>query len=302
SVGRRRPGDPATPTQSRRSEAKECVMVKRAMSGVVGGAVVLMALGGCVNQQQYDQLQDAYDAQRDQNTNLARENEMLQDTIDLMRGSNTQTEGAIGDLQQQNNDLRAQLARSNEMLASIDTEIRTLRLVDAEFDQALRDLAARYANVIVYDPDLGMLRFRSDLTFNSGSDQVRDNARDALSALADVIKNNANASYTLQIVGHTDSEPISSGTAQRHPTNTHLSVHRAIAVKQSLTSLGVPAERVMVAGWGEFRPAVPNGPGGNTPQNRRVEIFFQPDEGSFETADVVPGGNDPAGSFTDPTK
>ncbi|MEO1715538.1 MAG: OmpA family protein [Planctomycetota bacterium] len=277
-------------------------MVKRAMSGVVGGAVVLMALGGCVNQQQYDQLQDAYDAQRDQNTNLARENEMLQDTIDLMRGSNTQTEGAIGDLQQQNNDLRAQLARSNEMLASIDTEIRTLRLVDAEFDQALRDLAARYANVIVYDPDLGMLRFRSDLTFNSGSDQVRDNARDALSALADVIKNNANASYTLQIVGHTDSEPISSGTAQRHPTNTHLSVHRAIAVKQSLTSLGVPAERVMVAGWGEFRPAVPNGPGGNTPQNRRVEIFFQPDEGSFETADVVPGGNDPAGSFTDPTK
>ncbi|MEM1072698.1 MAG: hypothetical protein AAGH71_07750, partial [Planctomycetota bacterium] len=47
SVGRRRPGDPATPTQSRRSEAKECVMVKRAMSGVVGGAVVLMALGGC---------------------------------------------------------------------------------------------------------------------------------------------------------------------------------------------------------------------------------------------------------------
>ena len=147
-----------------------------------------------------------------------------------------------------------------------------------------------------------MLRFRSDLTFNSGSDQVRDNARDALSALADVIKNNANASYTLQIVGHTDAEPISSGTAQRHPTNTHLSVHRAIAVKQSLTSLGVPAERVMVAGWGEFRPAVPNGPGGNTPQNRRVEIFFQPDEGSFETADVVPGGNDPAGSFTDPTK
>ncbi len=277
-------------------------MVKRATSSLVGGAVVLMALGGCVNQQQYDQLQDAYDAQRDQNTNLARENEMLQDTIDLMRGSNTQTEGTLGDLQRQNQELRSQLARSNEMLASIDTDLRTLRLVDAEFDQALRDLAARYSNVIVYDPELGMLRFRSDLTFNSGSDQVRDNARQTLSALADVIKNNTNASYTLQIVGHTDSEPISSGTAQRHPTNTHLSVHRAIAVKQTLTSLGVPAERVLVAGWGEFRPAVPNSPSGNTPQNRRVEIFFKPDEGSFSTADVAPAGNDPAGSFTEPTK
>ncbi|MEL7482894.1 MAG: OmpA family protein [Planctomycetota bacterium] len=277
-------------------------MVKRAASGLVGGAVVLMALGGCVNQQQYDQLQDAYDAKRDANANLVREIEMLQASLDLAQGSNSQTEGAIGSLQEQNERLKAQLAKSNEMLASIDTDLRTLRLVDAEFDQALRDLAARYSNVIVYDPDLGMLRFRSDLTFNSGSDQVRDNARQTLSALADVIKNNTNASYTLQIVGHTDSEPISSGTAQRHPTNTHLSVHRAIAVKQSLTSLGVPAERVMVAGWGEFRPAVPNGPGGNTPQNRRVEIFFQPDDGAISTANVVPAGNDPAGSFIEPTK
>lgn len=277
-------------------------MVKRAASGLVGGAVVLMALGGCVNQQQYDQLQDAYDAKRDANANLVREIEMLQASLDLAQGSNSQTEGAIGSLQEQNERLKAQLAKSNEMLASIDTDLRTLRLVDAEFDQALRDLAARYANVIVYDPDLGMLRFRSDLTFNSGSDQVRDNARQTLSALADVIKNNTNASYTLQIVGHTDSEPISSGTAQRHPTNTHLSVHRAIAVKQSLTSLGVPAERIMVAGWGEFRPAVPNGPGGNTPQNRRVEIFFQPDDGAISTANVVPAGNDPAGSFIEPTK
>lgn len=277
-------------------------MAKRVFSGVIGGAVVLMALGGCVNQQQYDQLQDAYDAQRDQNTNLARENEILQDTIDLMRGSNTQTEGTLSDLQRQNNDLRAQLAKSNEMLASIDTDLRTLRLVDAEFDQALRDLAARYSNVIVYDPDMGMLRFRSDLTFNSGSDQVRDNARAALSALADVIKNNTNTSYKLQIVGHTDSEPISSGTAQRHPTNTHLSVHRAIAVKQSLTSLGVPADRVMVAGWGEFRPAVPNSPSGNTPQNRRVEIFFQPDDGAASNAGAAPMDSGSDTTFVEPTK
>ncbi len=277
-------------------------MVKRAYIGVVGGAVVALGLGGCVSQQQYDQLQDAYYAMKDQNTNLTNENENLRESLDLVRGSGQQTEGVLEQKDRQIANLRAQLDETNKLLESIDTDLRTLRLVDAEFDQALRDLASRYSNVIVYDPDLGMLRFRSDLTFNSGSDQVRDNAQQALSALADVIKNNTNMSYELQIVGHTDSEPISSGTAQRHPTNTHLSVHRSIAVKQALTSLGVPADRVMVAGWGEFRPTVPNSPGGNTPQNRRVEIFFRPDSGSITTADVVPAGNDPAGSFTDPTK
>ena len=147
-----------------------------------------------------------------------------------------------------------------------------------------------------------MLRFRSDLTFNSGSDQVRDGARQALSSLANVIRNDTNMNYELQIVGHTDSEPISSGTAQRHPTNTHLSVHRAIAVKQALVSLGVPAQRVLVSGWGEYRPTVPNTATGNTPQNRRVEIFFRPETNEMSTATVQPMADDPAGTYVEPTK
>lgn len=273
------------------------------LSGVSGAAVVAVVLGGCVSQQQYDQLQDAYYSMRDQNTNLTRENEQLQDSLDLVRGSGQETEGAISSLQRQNADLRAQLDASNQLLESIDADLRSLSLVDAEFDQALRDLAARYSDVIVYDPDRGMLRFRSDLTFNSGSDQVREGARQTLSALAGVIKNNANMSYELQIVGHTDSERISSGTAQRHPTNTHLSVHRSIAVKQALASLGVPTERILVSGWGEYRPAVPNTPSGNTPQNRRVEIYFRPDSsGGMTTATMPTGGDDPAGTFVEPTK
>lgn len=38
--------------------------------------------------------------------------------------------------------------------------------------------------------------------------------------------------------------------------------------------MGVAPDKMLAAGWGEFRPAVENNANGNTPQNRRVEIFL----------------------------
>jgi hypothetical protein len=56
----------------------------------------------------------------------------------------------------------------------------------------------------------------------------------------------------------------------------HLACHRAISVRRQLVSLGVPPDKMMSAGWGEHRPSVPNTGAGNTPQNRRVEIYIRP--------------------------
>ena len=63
-------------------------------------------------------------------------------------------------------------------------------------------------------------------------------------------------------------------TANKHPTNMHLSCHRAISVRKELMAMGVPADKMQAAGWGETRPYVPNTSSGNTPQNRRVEIYL----------------------------
>jgi hypothetical protein len=56
----------------------------------------------------------------------------------------------------------------------------------------------------------------------------------------------------------------------------HLSAHRAISVRRVLSDRGVAPERVQAAGWGEHRPSVPNTASGNTPANRRVEIYLVP--------------------------
>ena len=84
--------------------------------------------------------------------------------------------------------------------------------------------------------------------------------------------------FDLIIVGHTDDIPIQRpDTRVKHPTNWHLSAHRAITVENILAGAGLAETRLTVSGRGEFRPIEPNGPNrtGN-PKNRRVDIYIVP--------------------------
>jgi type VI secretion system protein ImpK len=76
---------------------------------------------------------------------------------------------------------------------------------------------------------------------------------------------------TVLVTGHTDNTPI--GTA-RFPSNWHLSVGRATAVRDLLLSAGLPAERVRSEGRADAEPVAPNDSPVNRAQNRRVEIIL----------------------------
>lgn len=241
-----------------------------------------LALGGCASQQSYDQLMDANRSLTERNSELQRMNQELQNENGLLQRQRTANETALTDLQRMNGDLRRQLEAAGVNLKDLEGRLGSLQLtqLDPETDRALAALAAQYPDLIKYDSAQGMLRFASDLTFNSGDDSVQESARQSLAALAKILNSGAASAYEVVIIGHTDAQPISARTASRHPTNVHLSAHRAIAVRKELATLGVAPTEMMVAGWGEFRPAVPNGPKGNTPQNRRVEIFLTRSTGS----------------------
>jgi chemotaxis protein MotB len=233
-------------------------------------------LGGCVGQGAYDGLFETNRSLKEQNEQLRRQRDEATAAADQLRAQLTRSESALAQLRSQNGDLRAQLDRALADLAGFGAQLGNLQLqaLDPETDRLLKELASQFPDLLTYDPALGMLRFASDLTFDSGSADVRSNARASIDALARVLNTPAASGYDVIIVGHTDSQRISSRTASRHPTNVHLSAHRSIAVRDELVKMGVQAGKVQVAGWGEFRPLVPNSPTGNTPQNRRVEIFL----------------------------
>jgi chemotaxis protein MotB len=143
-----------------------------------------------------------------------------------------------------------------------------------ELDRALKDLAAKYPDVIEYDARKGAVRWKSDLTFDKGSDKVRETALASLRAFSDIVNSAAASAFEVVVVGHTDNLPIGPITARQHPSNWHLSVHRAISVMFALKGNGVGYERMGCMGYGEHRPRVPNPARGGSEQNRRVEIFL----------------------------
>lgn len=271
---------------------------KRVRSGLLLGAVLLGApLVGCASQSRFEDLQATNRQLEESLQEVTGENDRLRDELTGVRRRSDSATGTLDELRDENDRLLVRVREADDQLRRLDRLVNSLPIeaLDAETDRALQELASRNSDTIEYDRARGMLRFSSDLTFNSGSADVKDGARGALGELADVL--DGIDLYELRIVGHTDAARPSAATARRFPTNTHLSVARAISVKQALTNAGVPSDRVLVAGWGPFRPIAEDGPNGNTPANRRVEIFLTTGEQTSAVAETE-AAEDPV----DPTK
>lgn len=247
--------------------------------------LLLPLLGGCVSQNDWDRLYEENRTYKERNEILARERDEARNSLHLVQGKNAQLESALDALRRQYGDATGQLDRLLREYDALGNRISGLQFseLDPETDRMLSELARQYPDLIIYDSATGMLRFAADLTFDSGSDAVRESAKAPIAQLAKILTSAAATQYEVVVVGHTDSQRISARTAQRHPTNMHLSAHRAISVRNELVGLGVAAPKIQAAGWGEFRPLVPNTPSGNTPQNRRVEIFLRRATGDVST-------------------
>lgn len=260
---------------------------------------------GCASQAEIDRLNEANRALTDQNTRLQSDLEGARNEIIRLGSGSIGKEGAVAELQRQLREALAQRDRAIGDLKGFEGRLGNLQFgeVDPEMDRALTTLAEQYPELFTYDRASGMIRVNSDLTFDSGQANVKSAAKPALQALARVLTSGPAQAYDVVIEGHTDSQRISSGTAQRHPTNRHLSAHRAIAVLDEMRGLGVNPQKMMAAGWGEFRPAVPNsGPKGNTPQNRRVEIYLTRSTGTSLGDSEPTGGAAKPDTTTPPTR
>lgn len=236
-------------------------------------AALLSGLGGCVSDQAHTQSLNATRAQSESITRLQADLDQSRQDLAIEQSQRQQVEQANSLLRQENRALGGQLATTNAYFEQVEGDMRRLQLLDPNTSAALAKMARENAG-FSYDNATGVLSFSSDFTFGSGSDTIKDTARSGLTALAGVLNSATAANYEIRVVGHTDSQAISSATAQRHPTNMHLSCHRAISVRNELASQGVPMGRMMAAGWGDQKPLVTNNAKGGTKENRRVEIFL----------------------------
>ncbi|MCC7146935.1 MAG: OmpA family protein [Phycisphaeraceae bacterium] len=241
-------------------------------------AMAALVLAGCVSQQQMDEMRALYRKSQDQVENLKAQLNEAEARIAALQEQGRSTDPKML------SELEKALAERDRALAALRDAEESLRqlgkrpgpMLDPTTDAALMELAQAYPDLMSYDPERGMVRFHSDLTFALGSVEVRPQAAASLRKLAEILRSASASGYEVKIVGHTDNVPVSRAeTKAKHPTNWHLSVHRSIAVKDVLAGDGVPQQRILVCGAGEFRPIVPNQKGGAEP-NRRVEIYLSP--------------------------
>ena len=144
-------------------------------------------------------------------------------------------------------------------------------------DNALNLFAKEHSSQVIYEPSAGTVKWNADLLFALGSDVVKQSPMKALAAFAAIIKSPAARDFEVIVVGHTDDRPIVRlETKAKHPTNWHLSAHRAIAVSNVLQRQGYAPGRVSVMGCGEYRPVSDNATEAGNSENRRVEIYLVP--------------------------
>lgn len=160
---------------------------------------------------------------------------------------------------------------------------------------ALRILAEKYPDLLEFDEKLGMIRFKSDMTFDLGSTEVKPRAREALKVLAGILNDPEIVKNEIRVVGHTDDVPIKKMAGTLSPNNWYLSTNRAHAVLAVMREDGMAESRGQSAGWGEQRPVAPNAAGNKgSEKNRRVEIFILPTTVPDGIVISTPGGAAPA--------
>ena len=271
---------------------------------VSGLAGVWMTTAGCVSRDEYlrekfgrrKAVERAEALERDLADERNRANALQAEREELLRQLD-QAKALAETLKAENERLDAFAKGLQEQMDRIlaggvgDVKVVEVKL-PPELDKALKEFAAKYPDAVEYDPLRGAVRWKSDLTFALGSDEVRDTAKASLQAFAEIVNGAAAQPFEIVIVGHTDDVRIGPGTAKKHPTNWHLSVHRAVAVLFVLNQAGVDYKRLAAMGYGEFRPRVPNPPRGGAEPNRRVEIFLvsrQEHVPGMDTTPVEPG-------------
>jgi chemotaxis protein MotB len=148
---------------------------------------------------------------------------------------------------------------------------RVQAAIQSVIDQANRNGGQQQPEVTVgTDREGVVIRLSGSYLFDSGRAELKPNSFALLDAIAGQLKLEPN---DIRVDGHTDSTPLI-GSAL-YPTNWELSTARALAVTRYLTETdGIQATRMEAAGYGEFRPIVPNDTRENRALNRRVEIHL----------------------------
>ncbi|MEM9280114.1 MAG: peptidoglycan -binding protein, partial [Pseudomonadota bacterium] len=190
---------------------------------------------------------------------LRRQIAALEDALDASETRDRESQTKIADLGK----------RLNVALAQRVQELNRYR---SDFFGRLREILGGRSDIrIVGDRFV----FPSEVLFASGGAELNDQGKEemlkvgqALIQIGSEIPDDIN--WVLRVDGHTDNIPLS-GTG-RIRDNWELSSSRATSVVRFFIEQGIPANRLVAAGFGEFQPLEDEDTDDARAKNRRIEL------------------------------
>jgi chemotaxis protein MotB len=183
------------------------------------------------------------------------------------------------DLQQQIDALTEQKALMQEEVGSLEQEKAALIAASQQRQQQYEQLVQGLAKEV----EKGQLQVRQyknmlsvdlaeQIFFDSGRATLKKGGREVLKKVGAALKDYEDK--VIRVVGHTDNVPVAKSLQTTFPSNWELSVARATNVVRFLQEAGVPPERMIPSGRGEYDPVAPNDTPEGRQKNRRIEIML----------------------------
>lgn len=273
---------------------------------VIAAATLSLALGSCVTNKKYAQLQDEYsttkeslincnadtrslqaqlDASKKQNEELRQGMAALKSTLDQSLNANMQGNVNISKLVDEINasnkyikELVAAKSKSDSLSMALTNKLT--RSLDTD---ELKDVDVKVLKGVVY------ISLADNMLFKTGSYEISPRAMETLSKIAKIIKDYKD--YDVLVEGNTDNVPISRTNIQ---DNWDLSALRATSVVRCLQhEFGINPQRMTAGGRGEYNPIATNDTEVGKQRNRRTEIIITPKLDQFlDLIDQAPETHD----------
>jgi chemotaxis protein MotB len=205
-------------------------------------------MGGCVSTSKYEQLE------ADKNLEIAKlksEKGSLQERVAALEQQKTGLEKQTTELQ----------TASQQRQAQYDALVQKL---SAEVKQGQLQVR-QYQNMLSVD-------VAEQIFFDSGRAALKESGKAVLKKVGEALKSYEDK--VIRVVGYTDNVPIAKSIRNVYPTNWELSVARATNVVRYLQDVGVPPERMVASGRGEYAPVATNDTAEGRQKNRRIAIML----------------------------
>ena len=192
----------------------------------------------------------------DKKASLEKDNTGLKQQVDGLKSQNSAMMNQIGALDQER---AALIAANQQRQQQYDSLVKGLSQEVEKGQLQVR----QYKNMLSVD-------LAEKIFFDSGKAAIKKEGKAVLKKVADALK--GYESKIIRVVGHTDNVPLAKTAV--FPSNWDLSVARATTVVRFLQESGIPPERMVPSGRGEYDPVAPNDTPEGRQKNRRIEIML----------------------------